>query len=100
MRLPKQKHTRTAGSKTPAPSSAIAAADRPEAWEPHRAHEAESLVLIRALEVFGDGERALQWLREANPALKNETPIRVIQTAEGQREVINILGRIQHGVIS
>lgn len=65
-----------------------------------RAHETESLILIRALEVFGDSDRAIQWLRESNPALQNEAPIRVIQTDDGRREVLNILGRIQHGVIS
>jgi uncharacterized protein (DUF2384 family) len=65
-----------------------------------RAHETESAILMRALEVFGDSERAIPWMRESNPALKNETPIRVIQTEAGRREVLNILGRIQHGVIS
>jgi len=65
-----------------------------------RAHEAESAVLMRALEVFGDSQRALQWMRESNPALKNEPPIRAVQTEDGRYEVLNILGRIQHGVIS
>jgi putative toxin-antitoxin system antitoxin component (TIGR02293 family) len=65
-----------------------------------RAHETESAVLMRALEVFGDSERALQWMWESNPALKNESPIRAVQTETGRHEVLNILGRIQHGVIS
>ena len=60
----------------------------------------ETAVLIRALEVFGDSERALQWMRESNAALNNEPPIRVIQTEAGRTEVLNVLGRIQHGVIS
>lgn len=62
--------------------------------------EAEAAVLMRALEVFGDRERATQWMRENNPALKNEPPIRVVPTEGGRQEVMNILGRIQHGVIS
>jgi putative toxin-antitoxin system antitoxin component (TIGR02293 family) len=65
-----------------------------------RAHETESAVLLKALEVFGDSERALQWMGESNPALKNESPIRAVQTEDGRREVLSILGRIQHGVIS
>jgi hypothetical protein len=69
-------------------------------WARLRAHETESFILIRALEVFGDSDRAIQWLAESNPALQNEPPIRVIQTDDGRREVLNILGRIQHGVIS
>lgn len=76
--------------------------DQASAEDPRwiRAHEEESAVLLRALEVFGDSERALQWMRENNPALKNEPPIHVLHTEEGRREVLNILGRIEHGVIS
>ena len=55
---------------------------------------------MRALEVFGESERALEWMRDRNPALRNEPPIRLIHTEDGRREVLNILGRIQHGVIS
>lgn len=63
-------------------------------------HEIESTVLLRALEVFGDSQRALKWMREVNPALNNDTPLHAIQTDEGRREVLNILGRIEYGVIS
>jgi putative toxin-antitoxin system antitoxin component (TIGR02293 family) len=62
--------------------------------------EDESSVLLRALEVFGDSQRALKWMRESNPALKDDTPLHAIQTDEGRREVLNILGRIEYGVIS
>jgi hypothetical protein len=64
------------------------------------AHEIESMVLLRVLEVFGDSERALKWMRESNPALKNDAPLHAIQTDEGRKEVLNILGRIEYGVIS
>ena len=63
-------------------------------------HEAEILLIMRALEVFGDSETAGRWMREPNPALANKTPLTVIQTPEGLGEVRNILGRIEHGVIS
>lgn len=62
--------------------------------------ENQSPVLLRALEVFGDSDRALAWMREQNPALNNETPLHAIQTEEGRVGVLNILGRIEHGVIS
>jgi putative toxin-antitoxin system antitoxin component (TIGR02293 family) len=50
--------------------------------------------------VFGDSERALKWLSEANPALDNQAPIHALQSDAGRNEVLNILGRIEHGVIS
>lgn len=65
-----------------------------------RAHEIESLILVRALEVFGDSERAIEWMRDSNPSLNSAPPIRMIQTEEGRREVLHMLGRIQRGVIS
>jgi putative toxin-antitoxin system antitoxin component (TIGR02293 family) len=65
-----------------------------------RAHELESVIYVRVLEVFGDSERATEWMRENNPALNNSPPIRAIHTEDGRREVLNVLGRIQHGVIS
>jgi len=39
-------------------------------------------------------------MREKNPALGNQPPIRVIQTEAGRKAVENVLGRIEHGVIS
>ena len=67
---------------------------------PEGEHEIETTVLLRALEVFGDSQRALKWMREVNPALKNDTPLHAIRTDEGRMEVLNILGRIEYGVIS
>jgi len=63
-------------------------------------HQCESETLIRALEVFGSSDRAIQWMREENPALGNQPPIRAIQTEAGRKAVEDVLGRIEHGVIS
>lgn len=63
-------------------------------------HQIESETLIRALEVFGSSDRAIEWMREENPALGNRPPIRVIQTEAGRKAVRDVLGRIEHGVIS
>ena len=62
--------------------------------------EAETWVLLRALEVFGDGERAMRWMTERNPALWDRAPLEALGSDEGRRELVNVLGRIQHGVIS
>jgi Antitoxin Xre/MbcA/ParS C-terminal toxin-binding domain len=62
--------------------------------------QSESETLIRALEVFGSSDRAIQWMREENPALGNQPPIRAIQTEAGRKAVEDVLGRIEHGVIS
>lgn len=68
--------------------------------EPIQDQEVESAVLLRALEVFGDSGRTLKWMRETNPALNGDTPIHAIQSEQGREEVLNILGRIEYGVIS
>jgi uncharacterized protein (DUF2384 family) len=62
--------------------------------------ETESETLLRALEVFGSSDRATEWMRVENPALGNQPPIRVIQTEAGRKAVRDVLGRIEHGVIS
>ena len=62
--------------------------------------EVESKVLLRALEVFGTSDLALCWMDEPNPALNGERPIQAIQNELGREEVLHILGRIEHGVIS
>jgi putative toxin-antitoxin system antitoxin component (TIGR02293 family) len=55
-------------------------------------------VIARAIEVLGSKERALAWLRSPVPGLGDKRPLDVIDTAEGRREVEDILGRIEHGV--
>src|SRR5271165_1658220 len=80
--------------------SILTAANAPTAMTPASDQENQSSILLRALEVFGDSERALAWMREENPALDNETPLHALQTEEGRVGVLNILGRIEHGVIS
>jgi len=62
--------------------------------------EVETLVILRAIEVFGDNERAMRWMQEGNPALSNQSPERALQTPEGRAEVLEVLGRIEHGVLS
>lgn len=55
-------------------------------------------VVARAIEVLGNKEKALAWLRSPVAGLDNERPLDLIATANGRQDVENILGRIEHGV--
>jgi len=54
----------------------------------------------RALEVFGGEEKAGEWLTTKITALGGQTPIDLLARAEGEEEVLKVLGRIEHGVFS
>jgi hypothetical protein len=64
--------------------------------------DAEVLLAVsaRAGEVFHNRDKALRWLREASPALAGRTPLQVIGSPEGQAEVEDLLGQIQHGIFA
>ncbi|MGH9409733.1 MAG: type II RES/Xre toxin-antitoxin system antitoxin [Vicinamibacterales bacterium] len=57
-------------------------------------------VAAQAFAVFGTEEKATTWLRRSNRALNGEAPIRLLDTDIGARQVEDILGRIEHGVVS
>lgn len=57
-------------------------------------------VAVRAIEVFGDIQKASAWLKRENAALSGETPLKMLETEIGTAEVIDILGRIEYGVFS
>ena len=54
----------------------------------------------RALEVIGDEDKAGEWLTTKIAALGGQTPIDLLTRAEGEEEVLKVLGRIEHGVFS
>jgi len=54
----------------------------------------------RAVEVLGSNESARSWFQAPVSALGGKAPLEYIDTEIGAREVENILGRIQHGVLS
>jgi putative toxin-antitoxin system antitoxin component (TIGR02293 family) len=66
----------------------------------------ESDRLLRVSRIFGlaidlfEGDRALalHWLSSAQHALSDETPMALIQTDVGAREVESLIGRLEHGV--
>jgi len=60
------------------------------------------LARIAALaeDVLGSAERAGRWLQKPNRALSATTPLELLKTDVGARQVEEILGRIGHGVYS
>lgn len=57
-------------------------------------------VYASAVEMIGDEDKAVEWLRTPNRALGGERPLDQLDTDLGAREVEDILGRIAYGVYS
>lgn len=53
----------------------------------------------QAFAVFDTEEKAAAWLARPNRALNGEVPLRLLDTDVGARQVEDVLGRIEHGVI-
>lgn len=52
-----------------------------------------------AAEVFGDGEKAAEWLKRPSRALGKELPLRLLDTDAGTQQVERELRQIQHGFV-
>ena len=58
-------------------------------------------VFSRAIELYeGDSEGAQGWMMRPNRAFGGVSPFEMAKTDVGAREVENLIGRIEHGVIS
>jgi putative toxin-antitoxin system antitoxin component (TIGR02293 family) len=58
-------------------------------------------VFSRAIELYeGDSEGAQAWMMRPNRAFAGVSPFKMAKTEVGAREVENLIGRIEHGVIS
>ena len=55
-------------------------------------------VIGRANEVFESASAALDWLKTPNAALGAKTPLSLLDTEFGAENVLDTLGRIEHGV--
>jgi putative toxin-antitoxin system antitoxin component (TIGR02293 family) len=55
-------------------------------------------VIAAAESTFGSRDRAGTWLRRPTTALGGESPLDLLDTDEGAREVETLLGRITHGI--
>jgi uncharacterized protein (DUF2384 family) len=58
------------------------------------------LVMRAGTEVFGSDQGFLQWLSYPVLALGDRTPLSLLSSPAGLRMVIDVLGRIEHGVPS
>lgn len=58
-------------------------------------------IFERATELYdGDPIGARQWLETVIPALGNQRPLDLAQTEPGAREVEELIGRMEHGIVS
>lgn len=56
-------------------------------------------ILKLATAVFEDKQKAISWLSRPQVGLGDKVPLEMIETEDGAREVENLLGRIEHGVL-
>jgi putative toxin-antitoxin system antitoxin component (TIGR02293 family) len=57
-------------------------------------------IIAQATATLGSETKAVGWLRCPNRALGNVPPLELLDTDIGVRQVEDILGRIEHGIIS
>ena len=57
-------------------------------------------VAAHAVAVLGTEENAAIWLRRPNRAINGDVPLHLLDTDLGVRQVEDLLGRIEHGVVS
>ena len=57
-------------------------------------------LLGRTVQVVGSREAAVQWLKAPRSYLRGQTPLELVVTELGTEEVLNLLGRIEHGVFT
>lgn len=57
-------------------------------------------LFLRGNEVFGNEIVFKKWLESPLPALENQTPLSLLDTMFGFEEIEQLLGRIEHGVLS
>ncbi len=43
-------------------------------------------------------EDAIEWLRHPSPALSGEPPLEHAKAADGERDVLDLIGRLEHGI--
>ena len=67
-------------------------------------HEGDRAALVArvvntAIEYFdGDRKSAVEWLKHPAPAFDGETPLARSRTIAGANDVIDLLGRLSHGI--
>lgn len=57
-------------------------------------------IVAKAVDTFGDTGKASRWLQRPNMVLDGSSPLSLLDTDAGVREVETILGRIEWGIYS
>lgn len=57
-------------------------------------------VLVEAVRLFGNERLALRWLKAPVKGLGNKRPIDMLSNDSNAEAVLNIIGRLEHGVFS
>jgi RHH-type transcriptional regulator, rel operon repressor / antitoxin RelB len=57
-------------------------------------------IIAQAEDVFGDQTEVQRWLKQPNPALEGHTPLEMIKTEPGARQVEQLLNRTDHGIFA
>lgn len=57
-------------------------------------------IVDRAIEIFESIDGAAIWLASPAPGLEGKIPVEVAATAKGRTKVLNLLGRIDHGLLA
>jgi putative toxin-antitoxin system antitoxin component (TIGR02293 family) len=57
-------------------------------------------IMSLSIEVLGSKEKAKTWLSKPNRALGGESPLSLLDTDAGAKQVEEVLGRITHGIFS
>lgn len=73
--------------------------DNPEDAETERMNVL-SLTYRYGIEVFDDKDIFERWLRNPNRALGGKVPLCLLDTMAGIKEVVTIIGRLDHGIYS
>ncbi|MGE0625363.1 MAG: antitoxin Xre/MbcA/ParS toxin-binding domain-containing protein [Pseudomonadales bacterium] len=55
-------------------------------------------LIARAIDLMGDEAAAATWLSTPAPSLGNDTPLDHATTELGAREVLQLIGRLEHGI--
>jgi putative toxin-antitoxin system antitoxin component (TIGR02293 family) len=56
-------------------------------------------IAAQAVAALGTEDKAAAWLRRPNRALNGELPIHLLDTDVGARQVEDVLGRMEHGIV-
>ena len=67
--------------------------------ESERAVRVASIIAL-AEKVFGNHDKALRWLRHSSDRLGDRTPLSLLHTEAGGREIESMLHGIDHGIFS